>query len=224
MALISLLLLVVALFYLNSFFKTASVGMDIVNGTEAKPHSRPYMVSVQRNGRHICGGFLVSEHFVMTAAHCYNWSTELTVVLGAHNLPNSDKIPGRIAVKFYHIHPMYDSKTLSSDIMLLQLNRTAQKSKAISCISLPKKDKEFKAKSKCSVAGWGKQKTNGTPSKSLMEVDVSIIDQKTCFKSWYRQYSKSRMLCAGGHGGLCQVFIHSKLVKFDTTDFQIFQY
>ncbi len=49
----------------------ASVQVGIVNGTESKPHSRPYMVSIQRNKEHICGGFLVSEQFVMTAAHCF---------------------------------------------------------------------------------------------------------------------------------------------------------
>ncbi len=51
---------------------SAHVKMGIVNGTEAKPHSRPYMVSVQSNKEHICGGFLISDEFVLTAAHCWN--------------------------------------------------------------------------------------------------------------------------------------------------------
>jgi len=42
-----------------------------VNGTEAKPHSRPYMVSIQRDTKDKCGGFLASEQFVMTAAQCF---------------------------------------------------------------------------------------------------------------------------------------------------------
>ncbi|XP_036442900.1 transmembrane protease serine 9-like [Colossoma macropomum] len=201
MAVVSLLLLTALLPYLG---RSAYVDMGIVNGTETKPHSRPYMVSVQRSGRHICGGFLVSEHFVMTAAHCWNQGEKLTVVLGMHELPKSTSTKGRMEVKFYHIHPMYDSNTLFNDIMLLQLNGTAKKSKQINWISIPNKDKDIKAKSVCSVAGWGKQKSSGTRSARLMEVDVSIIDKKACQKYWDRAYSVSRMVCAGGHGGFCQ--------------------
>ncbi|KAL0151343.1 hypothetical protein M9458_053337 [Cirrhinus mrigala] len=49
---------------------TDHVDVGIVNGREVKPHSRPYMVSLQKNLKHACGGFLISDEFVMTAAHC----------------------------------------------------------------------------------------------------------------------------------------------------------
>lgn len=42
----------------------------ILGGQEAKSHERPYMASVQVNGKHVCGGFLVSEQWVLSAAHC----------------------------------------------------------------------------------------------------------------------------------------------------------
>uniref|UniRef100_A0A8C1JL89 Peptidase S1 domain-containing protein n=1 Tax=Cyprinus carpio TaxID=7962 RepID=A0A8C1JL89_CYPCA len=67
MTIISLLLLASLLPHLT--FTRVNVG--IVNGKEAKPHSRPYMVSIQNNFMHICGGFLISDEFVMTAAHCW---------------------------------------------------------------------------------------------------------------------------------------------------------
>lgn len=47
---------------------------EIIGGHVAAPHSRPYMAileSTRQNGlKAICGGFLLNEDFVMTAAHC----------------------------------------------------------------------------------------------------------------------------------------------------------
>ncbi|XP_056615622.1 granzyme H-like [Triplophysa dalaica] len=189
---------------------TAYVNVGIVNGTEAKPHSRPYMVSVQRNKQHICGGFLVSEQFVMTAAHCFENGQSLTVVVGAQDLKHSSD---HIAVKFYHIHPGYDSENLQNDIMLLQFNRTTKKTNSVKPISLPNKKRDIKAKSKCSVAGWGRQTTNGSLTNRLMEVDVTVIDSKSCQKYWGKT---SRMVCAIGHGGFCQGDSGGPLVCKDT--------
>ncbi|KAK1805938.1 hypothetical protein P4O66_012985 [Electrophorus voltai] len=180
---------------------SAYLDVGIVNGTEAKPYSRPYMVSVQKDGQHICGGFLVSEHFVMTAAHCWKGEKKLTVVLGAHDLSKKDPALVHMAVKFYHVHPMYNSNTLSGDIMLLQLNKKAKKSKRVNWISIPKKEAAVKAKA-CSVAGWGRQADKGPVSVCLLEANVSVLDKKIC-QQWTRP--SSSMLCAGGPEGFCQM-------------------
>ncbi|XP_072516540.1 mast cell protease 4-like [Salminus brasiliensis] len=200
MTLFSLILLAALL---PSSARSEHVDMGIINGTEAKPHSRPYMVSVQNEKGHTCGGFLVSDRFVMTAAHCWNQGEKLKVVLRVHNLSKT-KLHLTVAVKFYHIYPMYDSDTSLNDIMLLQLNKAVKKSKEINWISIPTKDKDVKAKMVCSIAGWGKQKMNGKLSDGLMETDVTIIDKNACQKYWNKNYSTSRMVCAGGVGGFCR--------------------
>lgn len=51
-----------------------------------------------------------------------NRGMKLTVVLGAHDLKKDRSAFTRVEVKLYHIHPMYDSKKLFNDIMLLQVN------------------------------------------------------------------------------------------------------
>lgn len=51
---------------------TAALGLDdkIVGGYECRPHSIPWQVSLN-NGWHYCGGTLINERWVVSAAHCY---------------------------------------------------------------------------------------------------------------------------------------------------------
>jgi len=47
-----------------------STSVRVVGGVEAVPHSWPWMVSLQADGRHFCGGSLINNQWVVTAAHC----------------------------------------------------------------------------------------------------------------------------------------------------------
>ena len=42
----------------------------IVGGYECEPYSKPWTVSLN-SGYHFCGGSLVNENWVVSAAHCY---------------------------------------------------------------------------------------------------------------------------------------------------------
>ncbi|XP_015254190.1 PREDICTED: granzyme A-like [Cyprinodon variegatus] len=61
------------------FLPKTVYGSHIINGEKAPANSMQYMVSVQSAGKHMCGGFLITEDFVVTAAHCSN-SNDLRVV------------------------------------------------------------------------------------------------------------------------------------------------
>ncbi|KAF4097687.1 mast cell protease 1A-like [Onychostoma macrolepis] len=199
MTIISLLLLVSLLPHLTF---TAHVNVGIVNGTKAKPHSRPYMVSLQIFGKHICGGFLISDEFVMTAAHCWKgYPNILTVVVGAHDLRNS-KNSYRIEVKSYIPHPHFTSCSLQNDIMLLRLQEKIKLDNNVTWISLPKEG-DVDGDILCSVAGWGQWKTKGPLSRYLMEANTTTINHVECQHKWGSKYLASQMICAHGDGGSC---------------------
>ncbi|XP_052446205.1 granzyme F-like [Carassius gibelio] len=200
MTIISLLLLASLLPHLT-FTASQHVNVGIVNGTEAKPHSRPYMVSVQLNKKHICGGFLISDEFVLTAGHCREGTQILTVVVGAHDLRNS-KNSDRIGVQFYIPHPSYTIHLPWNDIMLLRLQEKVNLNNYVEWISLPKKGEDVEVNT-CSVAGWGKLCTNCQKSDCLMEANVHIMNNSECEKRWEWMFSDSQMMCTHGHGGSC---------------------
>ncbi|KTG01357.1 hypothetical protein cypCar_00042444, partial [Cyprinus carpio] len=174
-----------------------------VNGTEAKAHSRPYMVSIQSNEKHVCGGFLISDEFVLTAAHCWNGYKTLTVVVGAHDLRES-KNSDRIGVKSYIPHPRYMAQFSWNDIMLLRLQEKVNINNYVEWISLPKKGEDVEANTLCSVAGWGRLETNGSLSDRLMEANVYIMNKRECYDRWGEKFSVTQMMCTCGHGGSCR--------------------
>ncbi|XP_008327124.1 granzyme B-like [Cynoglossus semilaevis] len=182
----------------------------IVNGQVSKPHSRPYMASLQYSGKHNCGGLLVQEDFVLTAAHCKNGNLEstqpMTVVLGAHNLKHKEKSQQSIQVAAFYAHPKYHGK-FDNDIMLLKLEKKARLNKFVQTIKLPVKDKTIRAKVACVVAGWG-QKGRSEPSSDVLKEATEWTQFKDeCVWIWNIYFNSSHMICTRfdkNKGGLCQ--------------------
>ncbi|KAL1251324.1 hypothetical protein QQF64_019120, partial [Cirrhinus molitorella] len=179
------------------------VNVGIVNGTEVKPHSRPFMVSLQKGCKHVCGGFLISDRFVMTAAHCRKKNEKLTAVVGAHNLQKVNEGSVHIKVKSYHRHPDFNNHTYQNDIMLLRLEKEVEQNEKVMRISIPKQEGDIEADSVCSVAGWGRLSLKGKKSKGLMEADVRIMNKTECKNKWKYKFLASQMMCVYGHGGSC---------------------
>ncbi|WP_242589557.1 serine protease [Corallococcus macrosporus] len=103
---------------------------EIVGGIEARPNSIPWIVSLQQDHSHFCGGSLVrvsdkeESDIVVTAAHCvYDGLFNTTVSAGAHDLgrPTSTQVTVRVTKAVSH--PQYNPDTTMNDIAVLKLEK-----------------------------------------------------------------------------------------------------
>nr|KAF6386941.1 hypothetical protein mMyoMyo1_006122 [Myotis myotis] len=187
-----LLVLLLAFFPLPS----AEAG-EIIGGHEAKPHSRPYMAFLHirdEEKKSRCGGVLVGDNFVLTAAHCNGRS--ITVTLGAHNIEKREKTQQKIPVKTAFPHPDYNKSKRSNDIMLLQLERNIKQTDAVKPLPLPRGKDLLRPGQKCTVAGWGRVTRDGPSSDTLQEVELTLQKDKKC-KDVFNNYNKNIQLCVG---------------------------
>ncbi|XP_038131374.1 mast cell protease 4-like [Cyprinodon tularosa] len=179
----------------------------ITGGTVARPHSRPYMASLQIQGQHVCGGMLIRQDYVLTAAHCKDCYQDFTVVLGAHNISKKEESQQKIQVKKYHVHPQYKSKEeYEYDIMLLKLEKKAKLNQYVKTIALAKENEEINANLNCDVAGWGKKTSSDEKVSDLLrEAKEKIQFSFECKNIWGKFFNSQLMICTKfWQGGVCQ--------------------
>lgn len=95
--------------------------LRIVNGFEAIPHSLPWAVSLEYRGVHDCGGVIIDQWHILTAAHCLDYSNDLGnyyARIGAHNrLTSGQLLPTAELI----IHPTYNEGRSTDDIGIIRL-------------------------------------------------------------------------------------------------------
>ncbi|KAK2906974.1 hypothetical protein Q8A67_005959 [Cirrhinus molitorella] len=192
---------------LTGLLLTGTFGADIINGKKAKKNTMLYMASVQIDGKHRCGGFLIHPSYVLTAAHC-DQSGNMTVILGTHNISPQGANLKRYMVQNKHRHPSYENAKTGNDIMLLKLSKELKTGKGVKTIKIQTKDKPLKKNKKCQVAGWGQTEQEKVVN-DLLVTDVSPINSTICQAMWKKVRVKlpDNVLCAGGFetkSGACQ--------------------
>ncbi|XP_006609334.1 serine protease snake-like [Apis dorsata] len=191
----------------------------IVGGTKAEAKEFPHMAAIGFDTLDgivwACGGTLISERFVLTAAHCtFNRNLNSTanwVRLGDLNLERSDDYakPENFRVIERIRNPHYKPPSQYHDIALLKLESDVQFNAWIRPSCLPYSLPDSGLDGKATATGWGDVEWHESGSNDLLKVTISLVSQPKCNKLFIGNEKNNKLkfgitedsqICAGELG------------------------
>jgi len=179
-------------------------GSRIVGGYEAVPHSFPWMAALFVDEQWFCGGTLISDEWVLTAAHCANGASSMRIMLGAHNV-REDTEEGRIEVVTtdFFTHPGWSQFNLHNDLALVHLPFAVNFTENIRPVCLPSHSEAGTAwdGEEAVASGWGKPTDSATSiSPTLRWVETDTISNTACWIEFPTAVNKNVICISGAHG------------------------
>ena len=177
-------------------------GPDIRGGHESVPGAWPWQAALiyaysdnAYNGQ-FCGGSLIAEEWVLTAAHCIEYATaeSINVVLGRHQLSNDDE-GERVAVEDIVVYPDYVSALYGGDLALIRLSEPT--TRTVISLDAATAGLVEERSLNATVIGWGATDNLGAGSDVLREVPLPFVSLETCRAAYYYDDITDEMVCAG---------------------------
>ena len=168
---------------------------QIVGGTRASIADHPYVVYLTTaDGFQFCGGTLVDDNKVITAAHCTAGKQPADIVVVAGREDKESGAGVATPVREIWVHPDFTDVRSGSDVSVLTLEQRVQ----YQPLDLPRKDDAdlYAAGQPGLILGWGRVAADGQPSRYLLQASVPVMADPDCTKS-YPAYKPEAMVCAG---------------------------
>ncbi|XP_072944154.1 uncharacterized protein l(2)k05911 isoform X2 [Epargyreus clarus] len=177
----------------------------IVGGHNAELNEWPWIVALFNGGRQFCGGSLIDDRHVLSAAHCVahmtSWDVaRLTARLGDYNIKiNTETQHIERKIKRVVRHRGFDMRTLYNDVAILTLDQPITFTKNIRPVCLPGGSRAY-AGLIATVIGWGSLREGGAQPSVLQEVSIPVWTNAECrlkYGSAAPGGIVDHMLCAG---------------------------
>ncbi|XP_077990428.1 uncharacterized protein LOC144444770 [Glandiceps talaboti] len=173
----------------------------IVGGTNADLGRWPWQVTVMEYGSHNCGGTIINEHWVLTAAHCFVTSSiyGTTIRTGIISLSSGSSYEFATQVGMIYVHPRYVASTNEWDFALLYIEEEIEFSDYIRPACLPPADDRnfFHDGEPCYITGWGQLSEYSYGSTDILqEAVVPLASQQYCENQYGSSRITDEMICA----------------------------
>ncbi|XP_062994966.1 suppressor of tumorigenicity 14 protein [Elgaria multicarinata webbii] len=202
----------------------------VVGGKDSAVGEWPWQVSLHaKDEGHVCGASLISEKWLVTAAHCfreinsirYNDPKLWTAYMGLLDQRNrTNNFVQKRSIKSIIRHPYFNDYTFDYDIAVMELASAVTFTKQIRPICLPDASHDFPAGKSIWVTGWGATKENGKGAAILQKAEIRVINQTMCNILLPNQMT-SRMMCVGilaGDVDACQGDSGGPLTSIETNN------
>jgi len=190
----------------------------VVGGVNTDPLEFPWQVSLQYlsdsvGWYHTCGASVISDEWILTAAHCVDRSLNGNMyrcVIGEHDRSKVEGTESTLEVVKVIQHPQWDSNKINNDVALLKVARKINfngNESHVRPICLPEaQGVDDIVGTQCVATGWGNTQWQGTSPNILQKVAVNIVKQATCRSTYLFVISITNgMICFGENGkGTCQ--------------------
>ncbi|XP_077256114.1 chymotrypsin-2-like isoform X3 [Temnothorax americanus] len=194
----------VYLLFLIALFAVAhgairKIDTQIVKGRYAKPGEVPYQVSLQRNriGKHRCGGAIIGQYYILTAAHCVD-GVDVSTISAHVGLTDLQEPHAVHLIESSYIHKDYNrTNSWINDIALLKLHFPIKYSPLVSPVKLML-NQTIPVGTDVVASGFGKLSYKGSKTTRLHVVDIKIADQTYCKNVWTNKSNKiyDTQICA----------------------------
>uniref|UniRef100_A0A8C8RY19 coagulation factor Xa n=1 Tax=Pelusios castaneus TaxID=367368 RepID=A0A8C8RY19_9SAUR len=177
-----------------------NLNVRIVGGNDCKLGECPWqalLINEEKEG--FCGGTILNEFFILTAAHCMNQSKTIEVVVGEVDREKEENTETMHVVDKIFMHNRFVLATYDYDIALIKVKEPIKFSKYVLPACLPDVDfaNDILMKQKSgTVSGFGRLHERGRVSTKLQVLEVPYIDRNTCKLSSTAMITEN-MFCAG---------------------------